>query len=77
MKQILFTLVFLTTITTVSAQQNLDELLASGVEDAQTFTQQYITPGAEGLLWNTTSGSHYSRFRISNLGKPVVRHVLF
>ena len=48
MKQILFTLVFLTTITTVSAQQNLDELLASGVEDAQTFTQQYITPGAEG-----------------------------
>jgi hypothetical protein len=56
MKHILFTLVLLTTITTVSAQQNLDELLASGVEDAQTFTQQYITPGAEGLLWNTTSG---------------------
>ena len=41
---------------TSNAQENLEDLLAAGIEDAQTFTQDYITPGTEGLLWNTTSG---------------------
>lgn len=54
-KFVLGTLLLATAITSY-AQQNLDELLAAGVEDAQTFTQSYITPAAEGLLYNTTTG---------------------
>ena len=56
MKLRIFTLLFIFGGVVVQAQDNLDELLAAGAEDAQRFTEGYITPATEGLLWNTTTG---------------------
>ena len=56
MKKIILGLASILLIGSAHAQQNLDELLAAGVADAQRFATSYITPAAEGLLWNTTTG---------------------
>lgn len=50
----LFTLIFTSGI--LQAQDNLGLLLVSGVEDAQTFTGDYIGPGVEGVMYSRTGG---------------------
>ncbi len=49
---ILFGLFSISTI----AQENLEDLIAAGIEDAQRFTTGYISPGAEGMLHNVANG---------------------
>jgi len=50
--------VFLLLIVNLSAQsQNqLEDLLAAGVEDAQRFASGYISPAAEGIIYNLSNG---------------------
>ncbi|QNJ98110.1 DUF6588 family protein [Constantimarinum furrinae] len=55
MKNIMFTLCFVS-ITSLSAQENLEDLLAAGIEDAQRFTAGYISPATEGMIYNTSNG---------------------
>ncbi|PJB11943.1 MAG: hypothetical protein CO119_09120 [Flavobacteriales bacterium CG_4_9_14_3_um_filter_40_17] len=43
-------------INQVSAQNNIEKLLISGVNDAKTFAKSYITPGAESLMYSMNSG---------------------
>ena len=57
------------------SQENLENLLAAGIDDAQRFATGYITPAAEGLIYNTSNGWIQSaevkkplRFEISVIG---------
>ena len=50
-------LVLLVLITShTKAQENIDELLAAGVEDAKLFTSEYIAPASEGLIYGINNG---------------------
>jgi len=40
----------------VFAQENLEDLLAAGIEDAQRFSSGYITPAAEAMMYSTSNG---------------------
>lgn len=40
---------------TSSAQENLEDLLAAGIDDAKRFTQGYITPAAEAMIYATSN----------------------
>lgn len=43
-------------INQITAQNNIEKLLISGVNDAKTFAKSYITPGAESLMYSMNSG---------------------
>ena len=51
----LFCLAFFCEISAV-AQQNLEDLLAAGIADAQRFASGYIGPAAEGMIYNSANG---------------------
>ncbi|MBT8325512.1 MAG: hypothetical protein HKN99_06760 [Winogradskyella sp.] len=51
--QLVATLLF---VTTVYSQDNIDELLAAGIADAQRFTTDYIAPANEGLAYGLNNG---------------------
>ncbi len=55
MRNLLFTLLVLTSCFTV-AQEKLEDLLAAGIEDAQRFAGAYISPAAEAMIHNTANG---------------------
>lgn len=56
MKKLTLLLWVTLTLSTVTAQENLNELLAAGVKDAQTFTTNYIAPASEGLVFGINNG---------------------
>ncbi|WP_417364108.1 DUF6588 family protein [Galbibacter sp.] len=39
-----------------TAQQNINDLLAAGVNDAQRFTNDYLAPASEGLMYGMSNG---------------------
>ncbi|QAA82766.1 hypothetical protein EI546_14025 [Aequorivita sp. H23M31] len=55
MKKLLFVLVLMSGVSTV-AQENLEDLIAAGIEDAQRFATGYISPGAEGMIHIMANG---------------------
>ena len=56
MKKISLLILFIITIPTLNAQDNIDELLAAGVSDAKRFTADYIAPASEGLAFGINNG---------------------
>ncbi|SDB67122.1 hypothetical protein SAMN03097699_3335 [Flavobacteriaceae bacterium MAR_2010_188] len=59
-------ILFISVFTTVaSAQENLDDLLAAGIQDAKTFTTDYIAPAEEGVSFGINNGW----FNNAKLGK--------
>lgn len=52
----LHVLILLLGTTFVHSQNQLEDLLAAGIEDAQRFTSGYISPAAEGLIFNLSNG---------------------
>ena len=58
MKRILSILALMCPLLTV-AQSNLNDLLAAGIEDAQQFTTDYLSPLTEGAVYSI-SGSWYN-----------------
>ncbi len=38
------------------AQENLEDLIAAGIEDAQRFATGYVSPAAEGMIHNMANG---------------------
>jgi hypothetical protein len=40
----------------IQAQDNIDELLAAGIDDAKLFTTDYIAPASEGLIYGINNG---------------------
>ncbi|MAT89843.1 MAG: hypothetical protein CMC35_04040 [Flavobacteriaceae bacterium] len=74
MKKSLF-LICLFVVNLLSAQENLEDLLAAGIEDAQRFARGYISPAAESGIYNMSNGWIQSaevkkplRFDISIIG---------
>jgi hypothetical protein len=68
---ILFMLLFITTISS-KAQNDIDALLAAGIEDAQRFANDYLAPGTDGLMYsmnanwfNTAEAKPLGGFEIS------------
>ncbi|NER15298.1 hypothetical protein GWK08_17715 [Leptobacterium flavescens] len=55
MKKLLFIAVFFLGWQSY-AQENIDDLLASGVNDARRFTQSYLDPATEGIVYNLNNG---------------------
>ncbi len=51
----------------LNAQSNVNELLAAGLADAQQFTEGYLAPVSEGVLYST-SGSWYNSADAKPLG---------
>lgn len=39
-----------------NAQENINDLLAAGVNDAQRFTQDYLSPAGDGLMYGMNNG---------------------
>ncbi|MFC4720760.1 DUF6588 family protein [Geojedonia litorea] len=44
------------TVLCSNAQENIDDLLAAGVQDAKQFTTDYIAPASEGLAFGINNG---------------------
>jgi len=55
MKQLFLFTAIMSSIS-VFGQENLEDLLAAGIEDAQRFASGYITPGAEAMIYNSANG---------------------
>ncbi len=56
MKKYLVFAITLVTISVSNAQENIDDLLAAGIEDAKRFTTDYIAPASEGLVYSINNG---------------------
>lgn len=59
MKNILF-LIALVSSLHIMAQSNANDLFAAGVNDAEKFTNAYVTPMSEGLLYSMSNGWYNS-----------------
>ncbi len=66
MKRILFTLILMYGGFAM-AQSNINDLLAAGIEDAQQFTDDYLSPLSEGVVYGV-SGSWYNTADAKPLG---------
>ena len=74
MKRILFALIF-SFSGSLYAQSGLDDLLLAGIEDAQRFTNDYLAPASEGIIYgvtgswyNTADAKPFGGFEISLIG---------
>tara|TARA_A100000171_G_C2140325_1_gene154869 strand:- start:10606 stop:11625 length:1020 start_codon:yes stop_codon:yes gene_type:complete len=75
MKYIATTLFLFFSILPAIAQENLEDLLAAGIEDAQRFSAGYISPATEGMMYNLSNSWAQSaevkkplKFEISIIG---------
>ena len=57
------------------AQDGIEDLLASGIDDAQRFSQDYFSPGTDAVIYgmssgwfNTAKSKKFLRFEISAIG---------
>lgn len=72
-KSILIPLLFLGI--SLHAQNNINQLLAAGIEDAKQFSDHYISPASSGIIYNlsngwynTAKGKKLGQFEISLVG---------
>ncbi|MCK8479953.1 DUF6588 family protein [Psychroserpens algicola] len=56
MRQLILVSITLLSITFAKAQENVNDLLAAGIADAQRFTQDYMAPASEGLAYGINNG---------------------
>lgn len=56
MKKTASILILIFCLNSITAQNNIEKLLISGINDAKTFAASYITPGAESLMYSMNSG---------------------
>lgn len=75
MKYLLTTLFLLLFSTSSFSQGDLNDLLAAGIDDAKTFTTDYLAPASEGLAFSVNNGwfnnakaPHRFAFEISVIG---------
>jgi len=55
MKRIIFLLVVACSFQAM-AQSNINEILAAGLNDAETFTTDYLSPASEGIMYSISNG---------------------
>ncbi|EDP95389.1 DUF6588 family protein [Kordia algicida OT-1] len=68
MKKIQASLIALLAICYVNAQDNINELLAAGIDDAKRFSTDYIAPASEGLAYTINSGWFNSASSLKKYG---------
>lgn len=75
MKYVVTTLILVVSFLSTNAQENLEDLLAAGIEDAQRFSAGYISPATEGMMYNLSNSWAQSaevkkplKFEISIIG---------
>lgn len=75
MRKLQILLIAFLAISYVNAQENINDLLAAGIEDTKRFTTNYIAPATEGLAYaintgwfNTASAPKRFGFEISIVG---------
>lgn len=56
MNKIVFIVLVVLVSSTSQAQNQLEDLLAAGIEDAQRFASGYISPATEGIIYNLSNG---------------------
>jgi len=56
MKKCVLFMLFVIAVTITNAQENVNDLLTAGVEDAQRFTADYIAPASEGVAFGINNG---------------------
>ncbi|WP_204346251.1 DUF6588 family protein [Psychroserpens algicola] len=56
MRQLILVCITLLSIAFAKAQENVNDLLAAGIADAQRFTQDYMAPASEGLAYGINNG---------------------
>ncbi|QHI36330.1 hypothetical protein IMCC3317_16920 [Kordia antarctica] len=56
MKKLQLLFIAFLAISHVNAQENINELLAAGIDDAKRFTTDYIAPASEGLAYGINTG---------------------
>ncbi|MDO1499869.1 hypothetical protein Q2T40_06975 [Winogradskyella maritima] len=56
MKRLLLLIALSLVAYTTNAQQNVNDLLAAGVQDAKQFTSDYIDPASDGLAYGINNG---------------------
>jgi hypothetical protein len=67
MRYITFFVGFVFMGSSLTAQSNINDLLAAGLDDANTFTESYLSPVAEGVLFNL-GGSWLNTAKAKPLG---------
>jgi hypothetical protein len=79
MKKIFFATLALTMCIAASAQENIDELLAAGINDAKRYVSGYLSPAFDGALYSITGGWFNSaetrepfRFGLSIIGSGAI-----
>ena len=75
MKKYIVLSLTLLTVSLSNAQENIDDLLAAGINDAKRFTTDYIAPASEGLVYGINNGwfnsgkaPHRFNFSVSLIG---------
>lgn len=75
MKKLFLTTVFLSVFFTATAQENIEDLLAAGIDDAKRYAHGYLSPAFDGALYSITGGWFNSaetrepfRFSLSIIG---------
>ncbi len=56
MKKLISLLVLLISFGAVKAQENINDLLAAGINDARRFSSNYLSPASEGLAFGINNG---------------------
>lgn len=56
MKKVVLLVTVFCTVTIARAQENINDLLAAGIADAERFTADYIAPASEGLAYGINNG---------------------
>ncbi|PZD77594.1 DUF6588 family protein [Mesonia sp. K7] len=71
----LISIILLLAVGVIQAQNNIGQLLNSGIEDAKTFTEDYLMPATDGVVnalsngwYNTAEGKSWGKFEISIIG---------
>lgn len=75
MKKIFLSVALIAVFFTATAQENIEDLLAAGLDDAERYAKSYLSPAFDGALYSITGGWFHSaetrkpfRFSLSIIG---------
>lgn len=67
MKRVIFVVAICLSVSSLKAQNDIDVLLAAGVDDAQRFANDYLAPGTNGLM-HSMNANWFNSAKVKPLG---------
>ena len=67
MKKIILFIILCVSVSTAKAQNDIDVLLAAGVEDAERFANDYLAPGTNGVMYSLNA-NWFNSAKVKPLG---------